>query len=139
MSKQFTKRSDLPAAERAVFRERLLKLAGYLRKLPKGRYNHSNFITSMNPCGTVACAFGHAVDSKLFPDIGLFPDINHSSGHWELVSLDAKEGWRTENYADYFGPRAYADAFSTYAYGHHVTRNMVIKRLEVLADHRFAP
>ena len=141
MSRQFTKRSTLPAADRAKYSLRLTKLAAYLRTLPNSRYDHSDFVREINDCGPVACAFGHAVASGIFPDINMKYYVS-PFGKVDLVAVDAKEGWTTIDYAnDYFGDGSYDDAFSSYAFpsGTSVSRSHVIKRLETLANHRYAP
>ena len=65
--------SSLPAIERRRFGKRLVKLHKYLGSLKPAQYNHGSLVTTLGPtptaCGTVACAFGHAVLSGEFKDI----------------------------------------------------------------------
>lgn len=78
-------------------------------------------------CGTVACAFGHAV-------------WNHQQFPGFEVALDERgRPWRSNtphdpNYADlYFGPSAWHYIFDSYAYNtspYRVTRQMAMARIE---------
>ena len=57
---------------RRRFGRRLAALHRYLSTIPSSHYNHSSLAESYdkaNPCGSVACAFGHAVVSGKFPNI----------------------------------------------------------------------
>lgn len=63
---------------------RLRKLANYVESLPAEQYNHNQLVKKLGkePCGTVACAFGHAIASKQFP--GLKVSVKYNS-HQEVT------------------------------------------------------
>jgi hypothetical protein len=66
-------RSALPYNDRRRFGNRLRRLYAYLGGLKPSQYNHDSLVSGLAPkapaCGTIACAFGHAVTSGKFKDI----------------------------------------------------------------------
>lgn len=57
---------------RRRFGRRLLALHTYLSAVPSSHYKHQHLASKVvkdQPCGAVACAFGHAVVSGKFPNI----------------------------------------------------------------------
>lgn len=69
--------SPLPYNDRRRFGARLKRLYQHLKSLPKDRYDHRVLVKSFDAepktpkCGSVACAFGHAVVSGKFKGLGM--------------------------------------------------------------------
>lgn len=63
-------RSPLPYNDRRRFGSRLKRLHAHLGTLKPSQYNHDSLVDALNPkapaCGSIACAFGHAVISEKF-------------------------------------------------------------------------
>lgn len=122
----------LTQRQKQTFARRLNKLALHLRSLPKGAYYHGAYVQQhdpKHPCGTVACALGHATIAapKLFR--GLRLRWNASTDRFRFVG-PSSESHDIDNLADeYFGPATYNSCFSTYAHPPSACKNEVVKSL----------
>lgn len=111
------------------YAERLTKLRDYIAALPANRYNHDELVETLGkePCGTVACAFGHAIANKntLFP--GLRPikvSVSYPDQPWEEQGVHYNfPDLPNDKYADaeewanyYFGPGSWSNVFSLTPY-----------------------
>lgn len=52
---------------KAIYKKRLLKLAAFLDKLPRKKFNFGSIVYSKPKCGTVGCAIGWT--PKVFPSL----------------------------------------------------------------------
>jgi hypothetical protein len=136
---KFELNTELTPGQRKIFANRLLKLRDYLKTLKGKQYDHSSLVTYKNghPCKTVACAFGHAVASKLFRELPLkivqgkhFPEDFYIHDKEVDGEADVEEWANT-----FFGPNSWDNIFDDCdaEYGvpsKDVTRKMVVKRIE---------
>lgn len=126
----------------STYGKRLLKLRDHLKTLKPEQYRHVLYVTSYDghPCGTVACAFGHAVASRIF----------HGLRHLAITHGKAEKGvcpylFKKTKYGDrdisvrneaenFFGPGAIDLIFGLSAYGNvrQPVLTDVIKRIEVV-------
>lgn len=161
---QITK-SPLPYNDRRRFGNRLKRLYAYLGTLRAENYNHSTLAERINvkhPCGSVACAFGHAVISEKFKglqaryriygdaktdangavcDYNFEFDVISESAIREAVqaigcTLENDEGDTMSAAADaYFGPGAWEVIFDEGAYvWDSATKRAVMNRIAKLAE-----
>lgn len=76
-------RSDLSYNDRRRFGNRLKRLYNYLGTLKPSQYNHDSLVTSLTPkapaCGTIACAFGHAVASGQFKGLPMTAHVRRGA------------------------------------------------------------
>lgn len=153
MSK-FRFKKELTERDRAKFSERLLRLREIILKSKS--YDHSQYVDSSaefhfkerddmciarpkNPCGTPACALGHAIIHKReFPGLHLtfaldeFSDVRLRPTNGEIDEIAIADG--------YFGPHAYASIFSSFAFNcnaEDVTFAMVASRIESFVKQSF--
>jgi hypothetical protein len=143
-------RSPLSPTQRRRFGNRLKRLHAYLGELKPRHYDHDSLVSELDtkaPCGSIACAFGHAVVSGKFKGIhtvaevrrGVKPDEKGRVHDYNLTykvidkpglkqflkaeGLKLDEGSSIDNFgttADaYFGPGAWAAIFDTKGYQWH--------------------
>jgi hypothetical protein len=122
-------------AERQIYR--LAELAKLLENIPRRLYDQRNIVTEESKCGTVACAFGHAMHSKKFPGLrNKLVLAKDAYGRYDVLSRESGEAVSLRNVADnYFGPNSWKTIFSRYAYDQFnvvpeaVTPSMVVQRI----------
>lgn len=88
----------MKSVSRAVGNRRLLKLAAFLRKLPRKRFDYCTW-TGDNwkgaqdlSCGTTACALGWAATMPTFRRLGLYLNVY---GTPELPGARGREWWES--------------------------------------------
>jgi hypothetical protein len=158
-------RSKLAAKDQRRYANRLLQLMDYLKRIKPERYRHDCLVdveryrsdggVPKNSCGTVACAFGHAVISGKFPHMGLTirawhpnPKVNRKDhnyrGSEDIVSMKTNSGKHLSSEKEankFFGPGSWEHIFDSHSDnypgygrfswdGYRVTRQVVIARIE---------
>lgn len=144
--------SPLTAALNRKFGNRLVKLHALLSAMPASQYRHVSLVTkvvSVGPtpppvhaCGSVACAFGHAVISGKFRDIPVLVDWGDSDGDgiYDNVSFGGKDNRASGNaLLDMLGDHA-ADMYPDYTYdGDVIIAQVEYDNIEIAADSYFGP
>lgn len=164
-------RSTLPYEQRRRFGNRLRRLHAYLGTLKPQQYDHDALVTDLPSekapsCGTVACAFGHAVTSGKFKDIpatayvprnvkpdakGLYHenDIHYKvlkasvTAHLKANGIDREGHYPNMELAadSYFGPGAWDNIFDICAFSYCGSGGKVLKtvrqRIKTIAEKHY--
>lgn len=145
--------SNLTPQQRRTFANRLLRLRDYLKTVKDSKYEHECLVSGVDPkhpCGTSACAMGHAVVSGKFPAMGLrvqggFAGYDVSRGFYVdpdiIVSVRNGKAVKVNYHANkHFGPKAWQqifDAGDNYDWEKQVTRTTVINRITQFVKERY--
>lgn len=106
-------------------KKRLLKLAAFLDKLPRKKFNFASWVSGVSPehpCGTAACAVGYC--PVVFPK-----DWKYTKLKIDLVTFDGKELYtskpalkgRSNDYPEYLAAKYFGisneDAYGLFVHG----------------------
>ena len=150
--------SNLTPQKRRTFANRLLRLRDYLKTVKDSKYDHCSLVEGVDkkhPCGTTACAMGHAVVSGKFPKLnarlrgGSFEthcDVNVFITPEDVVDNKTGKEFNAAIRANkYFGPKSWREIFDDGGQYRHsngdiiwnVTRKNVIARMTQFVKERY--